>query len=231
MNNYLSWKGDFKKYFSSLGADELNYGRYHTMKIAIGLFLQRKGTLIVETGCQREIKDWGGGCSTSIFGEVVETHNKQLISIDNNHEHLQLAKQVVEGNPNVSFIESDSIEALKKLDCYIDLLYLDSLDFPYGPLLDDYGGKEDLNLALDKLREVPDEVILFNYGDVILPCQQHCLNEVLAAEPCLTRLSILLIDDNALPGGGKARLAKKYLACHGWELILDGYQTLWIKNE
>jgi hypothetical protein len=36
-----------------------------------------------------------------------------------------------------------------------------------------------------------------------------------------------LIDDGALPGGGKPLLAKQRLRDLGWTCLIDAYQTLW----
>jgi len=83
----------------------------------------------------------------------------------------------------------------------IDLLYLDSFDYPEGPD--------------DALRDAS---------------QQHCRNELEAALPFLAPSAIVLIDDGDLPGGGKPRLAKERLAQLGWTCVLDEYQTLWGRN-
>jgi hypothetical protein len=39
---------------------------------------------------------------------------------------------------------------------------------------------------------------------------------------------IILIDDNSLPGGGKARTAKDILIDKGYICLLDIYQSLWV---
>ncbi|MGH7329444.1 MAG: hypothetical protein ACREJX_13945, partial [Polyangiaceae bacterium] len=84
----------------------------------------------------------------------------------------------------------------------IDLLYLDSLDYPVAP------------------KDGPRE-----------PSQQHCLAELDAALPSLAPRAIVLIDDADLPGGGKARFARERLAQLGWRCDLDDYQTLWAHDE
>ena len=67
-------------------------GRLQTMKSALNLYLQRGGKIIVETGCQRELNDWGGGMSTSIFGEFIAKFGGSLYTVDNSEEHLNRAK-------------------------------------------------------------------------------------------------------------------------------------------
>ena len=71
--------------------------------------------------------------------------------------------------------------------------------------------------------------IVANHYALINPSQEHCQAEVKAALPMLHSGSLVLIDDAGLPGGGKARLAKKLLAESGWECLADEYQTLWSK--
>jgi hypothetical protein len=80
----------------------------------------------------------------------------------------------------------------------IDLLYLDSWDYPVS-------GDDGSRAA----------------------SQRHCLAELEAALPVLQEHSLVLIDDGALPGGGKPLLAKRRLAELGWTCLVDAYQTLW----
>ncbi len=62
------------------------------------------------------------------------------------------------------------------------------------------------------------------------PAQQHCLNEVLAAENKLTSDSIVMIDDCNIPGGGKGKLAIQYLLNKGWYLYQNRHQVILLKN-
>jgi len=47
----------YDKYIERLGVNAYDRGRWHTMKAALNLYLQRGGGTIVETGCQREEND------------------------------------------------------------------------------------------------------------------------------------------------------------------------------
>jgi hypothetical protein len=102
----------------------------------------------------------------------------------------------------------------------IDLLYLDSFDFPFAELLEHAGR--------DELAQLDDDAVAERFPDLILPPQRHCLAELEAARPYLGEQSIVLIDDNDFPGGGKARLARRRLYEWGWTCLLDLQQTVWI---
>ena len=60
--------------------------------------------------------------------------------------------------------------------------------------------------------------------------QEHQLNEIEAAYPKLTQNSIILLDDNDFPNGGKTKLTKEYLLKNNWQCVLDHQQSLWIKK-
>lgn len=61
-----------------------------------------------------------------------------------------------------------------------------------------------------------------------LPSQQHHLKEIQAAFPKLTKNSIVMIDDCALPHGGKGRLAIQYLRSKGWKIVCQAYQVIMV---
>ena len=224
--SHLHWF--HQKYYKNLKCDPFDYGRYPTMKAALNLLHQRNGKLILETGCQREKNDWGGGCSTQVFSDYLHTYGGKLISVDNSAEHLEVAKTVIDRPEVVEFVLSDSVSYLRQNTQTIDLLYLDSFDFPYGTLLDDFGGKEDLDAAREKLNRLDEASILVFYEDVITPCQDHCLKELQAALTHMHSKSIVLLDDAYLPGGGKTRLARDFLLSTGWTLLMSGYQLLFV---
>src|SRR3990167_7853648 len=129
----------FKHQFSKLDS------RYPTMKVAINLFIQNGGSLILETGCQRQLEDWGAGCSTTVFGTVAQKYQKFLITVDNNEKHLGIAQEIT--LDLASFIKyelSNSVTYLNRFVDKIDLLYLDSWDYPLGF---DYKTDEDYQRA------------------------------------------------------------------------------------
>ncbi len=84
---------------------------------------------IVETGCIREENNWvGDGCSTFLFDNFAQKFNCEVISVDNDKTHCELAKKLTK---NVNAYCEDSVKLLYNLyeiKNGIDLLYLDSRD-------------------------------------------------------------------------------------------------------
>lgn len=182
-------------------------GRYPTFKIAFNLLVQRKPSkpFIVETGTTRMKNDWGAGMSTLLFAEIAKMCNGQVITVDISRKNLDVCKEIIDENSLGFFVryeEKDSVEFLKQMPAMppIDLLYLDSLDYP---------------LTLEE-------------GNPIV-CQEHQLAEYLAARNKLVRGGIILLDDNEIGDGGKSKLTKDKLLKDGCELIYEGQQSLWQK--
>ena len=180
--------------------------RYETFERAFELLLARTGRnrTIVETGCVREKNDYSAGYSTMLFGELLSRSGGELFTVDLSERNMALCKSVTKRFASlVEYNVGDSATYLtawsaRSAPRTIDLLYLDSWDYPI------------------EAREGPPE-----------PSQLHCLHELEAALPALSSQGIVLIDDGDLPGGGKPKLAKVRLAELGWTCVIDGYQTLW----
>lgn len=209
--------------------------RWATMRAALNLIHQTPDPNILETGCAREPDDWGAGLSTVIFGEYCARHVGHLVTVDNNAEHLERCKKLTRTTAQwIDYVQADSVSYLRtvgnQVDDPIDLLYLDSLDYPYGPLMDLYGGKENIDKAIERLAAMSEEEIVRKHGYLIAPSQEHCQAELQAAWPKLRDHSVVLIDDAGLPGGGKARLAREMLRIRGWTEVLCDYQSLWVKR-
>jgi predicted O-methyltransferase YrrM len=180
--------------------------RFPTLKVALNLFLQRGGELIVETGTMRLPKDWGDGCSTLLLGDFCKHLNKKLITVDLVPENIEVSKKsTLEFKDYIQYVVADSIEFFNRFpgESKIGLLYLDSMDCPVN---------------------VPDD-----YPE-LAKCQQHNLNELKAALPKLHPDSVILLDDNGFKHGGKPKESKKFLASSGWICVLDSYQSLWIRR-
>lgn len=206
--------------------------RYYTFQIALNILNQRfPGGSIIETGCQRLEDDVGGGMSSSIFAEYVDRYGGRFTTIDNDPKHLAIAKGLLQKWPNADlrFVLSDSVAALEEMDgC--DLLYLDSWDYPYGELLNAFGGQQDIVEAEEKLKALPSSYVRERFANIIGPSQEHCVKEYQAMASKMKPGSLLMIDDNQLKGGGKPGLLKPMLPDDGWTCILDSQQTLWIKE-
>jgi hypothetical protein len=185
--------------------------RLLTWRAALSVFVQRNGSLIVETGCQRQIDDAGDGLSTRILALLLNELNRGILhSVDISAESLTSAKTAVsrhqaKGAPRFHLVDrvrfhlSDSVEFLRKFDRSIDFLYLDSCDY----------FEDEPRLSI---------------------CQIHQLKEIEAAFDKLSPGAVVLLDDNALPFGGKTRLSKKFLSDRGWYCLLDWAQSLWIRS-
>ena len=182
--------------------------RFKTFERAFELLLERSDArrTIVETGCVREKNDFSAGYSSVLFGEFLERYGGRLHSVDISARNVEICRKLTRRYARfATCYQSDSVAFLTEWPALsertpIDLLYLDSLDYPL-------------------LGEFPREV-----------SQEHCLGELDAALPSLAARAIVLIDDADMPGGGKPLLARKRLVELGWTCELDDYQTLWVRN-
>lgn len=197
MKTFLYASSEFeKKYFNNLRC------RYPTMKIALNLFLQRNGKVIVETGCQRLAHDWGGGCSTLVFGEFCQEFGAELHTVDISEENLDVAKEETERfKTHIRYHQANSIDFLRDFDKQIDLLYLDSVDVDIVP---------------NPVNEV---------------ARKHQLMELCYAMDKLHDGTIILLDDCNLIGGGKCTLTKEFLFANNYEMLFEHQQSVWVKKK
>jgi len=195
---FIKVNGTFeKRYF---GKEEPHLRRFFTFKTAISLFLNSKVPNIVETGCQRNLIDWGAGNSSLIFAETLADFPEKgfLHSVDISEQNLKVCSQVTKKFNIANLYLGDSVNFLKQFNEPIGLLYLDSLDY------EEHLQKES---------------------------QEHQLKEIIAVYPKLNNNSVILLDDNDFPNGGKTKLTKEFLTEKNWQCILDHQQSLWIKNK
>ena len=205
--------------------------RLPTMKLALELLELRGGTRILETGCARQVDNWeGDGMSSLVWGEWAATHNGHLTTVDADPGNLETCRTLTaEWADAITYVHDDSVHYMGTHTEPVDLLYLDSYDYPLIDLLEFVGGYQDFAVNVAKLHALGDDYIVEHHWDVIASSQKHAEREMLAALPLLHDRSLVLIDDANLPGGGKARLARTVLADAGWTCLLDAYQTLWEK--
>lgn len=175
--------------------------RYPTFKKSFELLKERAGDHIVETGCVRMIDDWGAGMSTFLFGEYAEKFGAKVWTVDIEPKNMDVCRAVTAKYAHfINYFVDDSLHFLRNFNSTIDLLYLDSMDYPI-----------DGNEAVE------------------LQSQNHQLSEIQLAYPRLSTGALVLLDDNDFPGGGKTRLTKIFLKSEGWHEVLDGQQSLWSK--
>lgn len=186
-----------------------NNARYWTFQLALNFLNQTKNApTIIETGCQRMKDDLGAGMSTSIFGEYVSNYGGRVITVDLFQKHLDICKEcTLEWEKNISYIESDSLVFLANYQGPVDLLYLDSYDYPIGDTEWDMGER--------------------------VNSQSHCLKEFMLIRNRLEPGTLLLLDDNMLEGGGKSLRLKDEVLFRddSWLCLLDYQQSLWIKGK
>ena len=87
---------------------------------------------IVETGCIRNITEEskiGDGWSTVNWEYYCKKTNSKVFVVDINSQHIAQSKSIIPESTFVEYIESDSVEYLKRFSGKIDLLYLDSYDY------------------------------------------------------------------------------------------------------
>jgi hypothetical protein len=203
--------------------------RWATMRLALNLLMSRAyEPAIVETGCVRQADDWGAGMSTMLFGEFAKRHGGCVVSVDNDKKHVEQARGLCNGLP-VSVREADSVQWLRGQAFRCDLLYLDSMDFPYpSPLCDGYG--RTIEEGMERVGKLSEDEVLVRHDKLITPSQEHCRNEYLAAERILRDDTVIVLDDCDLPGGGKSRLAEIALLGDDWVCLLKDYQSVWVRE-
>jgi hypothetical protein len=197
VHDFIKVDGLFEQRYFGKEGSELR--RFFTFKTAISLFLQSKILNIVETGCQRNLIDWGAGNSSLIFAETLADFPEKgfLYSVDISEKNLHVCHEVTKNFKTTNLYLGDSINFLSKFDKDVGLLYLDSLDYDVG---------------------------------IQKESQEHQLKEIMAIYPKLNDQSIILLDDNNFPNGGKTILTKQFLLENKWQCILDHQQSLWIKR-
>jgi SAM-dependent methyltransferase len=201
MDDFLQWKDWWSdKYRFKIGEGV----RYASMKTALNLIHQSKGTNIIETGTTRALDDMaGGGQATILFGDYALKYGKHLWTVDILPEAIELAKGLTKEYESViTYVESDSVAFLKTFPQTIDLLYLDSMDCP------EYDAPDSLNL---------------------IASQTHQANELKAAWDKLNDNSVVLLDDNNFENGGKCKQSIAFLQEKGWRCLWNDKQSLWIK--
>lgn len=175
--------------------------RYPTFKKAFELLHERDGKNIVETGCVRMIDDWGAGMSTFLFGEYARLFGGHVWTVDIEPKNMDVCRAITAPNNEfITYTVDDSLRFLRDFKEPIDLLYLDSMDYP-----------------IDGNHEVE------------LQSQNHQLSEMQIAGWVMTPGGLVLLDDNDFPGGGKTKLTKMFLSSTGWKEIISGQQSLWSK--
>lgn len=174
-------------------------------------FNEVNNPLIVETGCARQMDNYGGdGQSSLLFDKYVKQYGGEFHTIDISEESTDYCKSRMTSNKSTVYT-NDSITQLKTLNNtfqkegkQIDFLYLDSFDAP---------------------RDQP---------DVVHQSALHHLYELLTIAPSLATGALIGVDDNWIEQvngqsilAGKGKFVFDYMKKSGRELCCDGYQLFW----
>src|SRR3989304_2329795 len=109
----------------------LSGSRYATFKATLNLFRQNNGFYIVETGTTGQKKDWGAGYSTVLFGDYLSRYGGQFWTVDISEPNMNVCRvATAEYASVIDYVVSDSHLFLRTYIGKIDLLYLDSYDYP-----------------------------------------------------------------------------------------------------
>jgi predicted O-methyltransferase YrrM len=106
--------------------------RAQTMYQTLLLAVARNVRTIVETGTARQPNNWGGdGQSTVVFGAWCQRYGGRMWTCDLSEQAIAASRQVSASvKDRIEYVVSDSVEFLRNFKEPIDLLYLDSYDFP-----------------------------------------------------------------------------------------------------
>lgn len=179
----------------------LSAERHDSMKFALELMEKRQPSVIVETGTAR-------GGLYNFVGDGGST-----IIFGTWAEVNNKAFYSVDINPTAIEVAKNALAS--KADS-IHFVCDDSLNF-----LKDFDSQIDF-LYLDSFD--------YQFGNPG-PSQEHHLKEITIAYNKLSPNAIVMIDDCALPEGGKGKLVIAYLLNQGWKIIYDGYQVILARAE
>lgn len=177
-----------------------NDKRFGSFLMALSLLKERKAQVIVETGTAR----YG-------IREFVGDGGSTIIFGDFAAQNGIEFHSVDHSPCHIATAK----EATKENDGKISFTCSDSIEF-----LNQFSKEIDF-LYLDSCE--------FEHNNPI-PSQQHHLNELVAAYPCLHEKSIVMIDDCDLPHGGMGKEVIDYLTKEGWKIVYKGYQVILSKE-
>ena len=176
-----------------------------TFKRVLQLLDERNAKTLIETGTSRKgLKGTrNDGAATIVFGKWAKQNNAKLFSVDISEDSIKGSREEVDKQGLSKFVSlhlDDSLNFLKNFEEQVDFLYLDSYDY----------SRTDVEIQKAS--------------------QEHHLKEFKLIEDKLHDNTIVLIDDCGLPGGGKGKTVIEYMKTKGWNVVIDAYQVLLLKN-
>jgi SAM-dependent methyltransferase len=180
--------------------------RRNSFRKTLSLLDEIGAQTLIETGVARYglQKTRGDGASTAVFGLWAHRNGAVLHAVDIDPEAIAQAGAAARElgiDKSVMLHASDSVAWLAAFEGQVDFAYLDSFDY------------------------------FADQPELARQSQEHHLAEFRAIEHRLSSNAVVLIDDCALPGGGKGRMVIDYMLSVGWTPILEGYQVLLRRKE
>ena len=219
MNNNL----DFYKWFDSI-ASKLGDREISFRKIFKYLDAQSTPIIIVETGCLRNLDNFGDGQSTLLFDKYTQSRGKgsKVYTVDIDPKATKVCKDAV--SDNVEIVTDSSVRYLTylsknflKTKTIVSMFYLDSFDvewrYPYPAAAHHLKEFTAINRLLHE-----DTLVVVDDA----PAYAHLTQNDTGPASTWKILS------SPLPRvGGKGSLIHEYAMLSGAKLIFSHYQTAW----
>lgn len=189
--------------YSYLGPGDMRAKTYIT---ALLLAFDRNAKTYIETGTSRAPIGAcaSDGCSTyifSAFNRYLNDDSVKMVSVDISEQNCQVSR-----NNNKNFgMHAMQVVVSDSVAFIQDWPINRKIDFLY---LDSY----DFNPGQERAS------------------QEHHLKELMAALNKIHDKTIIFMDDCRLRMGGKCALVRDYLLNHDWKIVIDEYQTVFVRN-
>ena len=180
--------------------------RFKTFTVALQLAIDRNAKIFIETGTSRAHPSScrGDGCSTyifSAFNRLLNDESVEMYSVDISEKNCQISRDNIKSYEKYA-VKVVSSDSVKFIqDWPVDK----KIDFLYLDSFDFHAGKE-------------------------IESQEHHFKELKAALNKIHDGTIIFMDDCRLRMGGKCAMVRDYLLNNNWKIVIDEYQTLFVKN-
>ena len=174
--------------------------RFNSISMGLNWYLGHNGKIIIETGTSRLIGNWEGDGCFTVIAGSIAKATNTKLWT------CDLLKDHIDAAKFMTREFKDNIEYVEGDSVAFLESVLCPIDFLYLDSMD------------------------FVIGGDPNPAQDHCLKEYLAAKENLHSNSIVIIDDCALPQGGKGKKCIEQMHSDGWVSIYSSYQEVLIKS-
>lgn len=180
--------------------------RFRTFSVALQLAVDRKAKTFIETGTSRANSNVcaSDGCSTYIFtafNQFLNDSSVEMYSVDISEANCQVSRNNIKSYGKYAVQVVASDSVVFIRDWPVDK----KIDFLYLDSFDFFPGQE-------------------------IASQEHHLKELYAAWNKIHDDTIIFMDDCRLRMGGKCALVREYLMKNNWKIVIDEYQTVFVKN-